>query len=85
MVRRKPLKCGFTFLSILSIPFIFLISEFFLISTIVSFLLRFKVPFLTSMCPRCRKNNELEPWVTDYSCAHCQATLKKEENWSRLT
>jgi len=85
MVRRRPLWVGLTGLSILSIPFIFLISVFFLMPAILFFLLRFKTPFSLSMCPRCRKNNELEPWVGTYSCAHCQALLKKEDNhWSRL-
>lgn len=85
MIRRRPLSFLFSFLSLASLLLVFTVSYYFLLAAIILFLLRFQVPLKHSKCPRCRKDNELEPWITAYPCACCKTELIKEKNgWSRI-
>lgn len=85
MIRRRPLSFTFSAISIVSLVLVFTVSYYFLLATIILFLLRFQVPLKSSKCPRCRKDNQIEQWVTEYPCACCKAELLKESNgWSRM-
>lgn len=84
MIRRRPLSFTFSVLSLVSLLLIFNVSHYFLLATIILLILQFQVPLNHSKCPRCRKDNKLEPWVTGYPCACCKTALIKEKNgWSR--
>lgn len=85
MIRRRPLSFTFSLFSAASLLLVFTISYYFFLATIILFLLRFQIPLKPSKCPRCRRDNELEPWITMYPCAGCKTELIKENSgWSRI-
>jgi phage FluMu protein Com len=85
MARRRPLRMTLSGLIIMSLLLSFFASLYFFLVAIGLFLAHRQTPTLITKCPRCKKNNLIEPWVISYSCQSCLASLTKEkEGWSRL-
>ncbi|MEW9669132.1 hypothetical protein [Ammoniphilus sp. 3BR4] len=85
MVRRKPVALVLLLLSLILVLPGFLVSYYLFIASLLAALVLLKIPSIASKCPRCKKDNLLEPWVTRYRCIKCNTWLSKEKNgWSRI-
>jgi DNA-directed RNA polymerase subunit RPC12/RpoP len=84
MPRRKPVFLVLLFVGLLLFLLGFVMTTYLFIGSLLVFISAFRLPKHSSKCPKCKKDNTLEPWVTDYFCNYCSSSLYKEKDgWSR--